>query len=200
MNGNHSLAVKWLRNLMYIHIAGLAGTVVASVGDLGGVTGWLSRIVQAGMILCLFQMQTVNPRYRKAAILLAVTLVCGLVSTLLSNSTILSLGISICAVIANYQEYNGHSEVTDGLDPQLSRKWNNLFLWSIAVGLLGGFASSVTVVIGVLAGADSAMLVPVAVAVILLVEAVFEVVYLLYLNRMLRLLEKESDISEDTYG
>lgn len=201
MNEHNALPAKWLCNLVYIHIAGLAVSVVAAISGLGDITAWLGRIVQVGMIWCLFQLQPVNPRYRKAAILLAVTQLCGLAGTLISmGGTVLSFAASICAIIANYQEYNGHSELTDGLDPKLSRQWNSLFLWSIGVGMLGGFASMVTVAIGALAGMDSEMLVSVAVAAILVVEVAFEAVYLRCLNRTLRLLDQKTDIVEENNG
>lgn len=191
MNEHKTLLTKWLTNLLYLHIASLVIAVVNAITGLQSFTQWLSWAASIGAVFCLFQLQTVNPRYQKSAIFQAVALGSTLIVSLFGGLGILGLAASICGIVASYQEYHAHSDLTAEADPQLSRKWSNLFLWSLAMGLISGFASTALVTIGVLAEVDTALLAGVAVILVLLTGAVVEILYLRYMNQTLRLLEKD---------
>ena len=94
--------------------------------------------------------------------------------------------ISICSIVAMYQEYMGHSEVTSQTDPALSGKWNSLFTIQLVVGILSGVASSAGVVIGVLAQMSTDALVGIIVFIMAVIGIGLELLYLNYLNQMLK--------------
>lgn len=136
------------------------------------------------MIVCMFRLAPVNAHYRKAGILRAVWLGCMLASLFLLPS-ILILTASILSIIAVYQEYNAHSEVVAEKDAKLSRNWHSLFNWSIVTGLLVGFGSAVAALIASFAGIEITRITAIVTAVLSIPQLVIEVVYLLYLKKML---------------
>lgn len=192
MNEQKTLLTKWLRNLLHLHIASLLIVVVNAITGLESFTRWVSWATSVGVILCLFRLQNVNQRYQKAAIFQAVVLGGSVASTLFDSLALLGTVASVCGIVAGYQEYHAHSELVAEVDDRLSRKWSGLFLWSLALGLVSGFASTALVTIGVLAEADVVMLAAVAVAVVLLSGAVVEILYLRYMDQTLNLLEKDA--------
>lgn len=187
-----SLLTKWLTNLMYLHLASLVITVVNAITGLQSFTQWLSWAASIGAVFCLFQLQNTNQRYKKSAIFQAVALGCSLVVSLFGGLGLLGTVASVCGIVASYQEYHGHSELVAEADDRLSRKWAGLFLWSLVMGLISGFASTALVTIGVLAEMDTALLATLAVVLVLLTGAVVEILYLRYMNQTLKLLEKDA--------
>lgn len=194
MEFKNDLIAKWLRVLMYVTIASLANSVITLLPFVpSSVTTWISRGIMVVMIVCMFQLAPVNARYKKAGIMRAVMLVCTLITAFLSASSILTLAASVLSIIAVYQEYSAYSELVADKDPKLSRQWHSLFNWSIAASLLIGFASMVTVVITAVLGMDAARVTSVVVGLLSVPQIVIDVVYLLYLKKMLGYFQEYSN-------
>ena len=182
--------LKWLRTLFYLHLASLAvGGGAALPMDDQWLT-WGSRLITVGAILCLFRLACANGRYRKAAIFRAVYLGGALASSLLFSSTILMLAASVCSMISDYQEYHAHAEMT-AADPKLSEQWRGLFTWAVITGIIVGFGSFLTAVVVSLADVGTAATAAIVVAILSVPSLIFNVVYLVYLHRTIRIFQAE---------
>ena len=184
-------AAKWLRCLLYIHIASLAVSLLSLLPVADQVFGWIQRILVIGSALCLSQLSFAGERYRKAAIFKIIYAAGLLITSLFFASTAISLAASVCSLIAIYQEYSAHSELISGADPALSRKWHSLFTWSILAALLVGFGSMVLSVVAAMSGMDITALVGIVMVILSLPDMIVELFYLLYLNRTIHLLPEE---------
>ena len=184
-------AATWLPVLFTIHLISLPLTFLAAVTGWRTILTWITGVLSTGSILALFRLTPENQRYRTAAIFSCIVFFGNMINPL-GGGVILSLVVSVCSIIAMYQEYVAHSELCAGIDAVLSRKWHSLFTWKLIVGLLSGFLSSAGVVIAVLVGMDSEAIVTVAVVFIGAVSAAMEVFYLCYLRRLQKALPKES--------
>lgn len=178
------LLAQWLDTLLKIQIAAVALSVLAVIPGVSKVTQWISPLVSAGVILVLFRLAPANERYRKAAIFRCITLA-GTVLALL-NISALALVTSVCSIIASYQEYNAHSEVTHAA-PVLSGKWHSLFYWQLVAGILSGFGAVAGTVIAVLVGVDTTAIVSGVVMIVAAVSIVLQIVYVTYLKKTLEL-------------
>jgi len=176
----------WLRYLLYAQIASVAISAISTLLGFGTVFGWIVRILSAGVVFILLRMIPVNEGYRTAAIFHGIVLAGGIFSVLSQQNTI-SLVISVCSIIARYQEYHAHSELCEGKDPALAQKWRSLFIWQMVIGLVIGFITTAGTVIGVVSGAAADSIVNVILVTDVLVSTVLEVVYLLYLKRTISL-------------
>ena len=156
MEENRIDFVKWLRVLIYFAIAGLVNTFIGIPSFVPSViTSWISRILMAVMVFAMFKLATANDRYKKAGIQRAIVLALTIATDLLHSGAILTLIAGTLAIVADYQEYHGHSELVEEKDHQLSGKWTSLFMWSIVVGLVLGFASTAAGVLAAVAGVDT---------------------------------------------
>ena len=190
MENRSELLVKWFRVLMYIAIASLINSIVNYVPFVPDeVTTWISRGILVATIVCMFQLASFNERYKTAAILRTIWLATLLVGTLLHIPAALVLGTSIISIIAVYQEYHGHSEIVAEKDPVLSTKWKKLFVWSFVAPLLLSICSSVAMVISSFMNADVARITAVTTGIMQIPQYIIDVIYLLYLKKMLSLLE-----------
>ena len=178
------LLVKWLRYMPWFRIAAIAMGVLILIPATATVGSWLSLGCSAGCIYLLMKVSPACNRYRTAGILFTINLVAGLLGI-----AILSLAGSVCAFVGTYQEMNGHSDITKKLDAELSRKWHNLFYWSMLIGFLAGVAGTSGVVIGAIAGVAAETLVNVIVPALTGVELIVELMYLRYMNKTLALLD-----------
>ena len=192
MNGNmefrSDLLTKWLRVLTYITIVSIVNSMINFLPIIpASVTTWISRGIMVAMVVCMFQLASVNARYKKAGIMRAVMLGCMLITAFLYASSILTLAASILSIIAVYQEYSAHSELIAEKDAVLSRKWHSLFNWSIVAGLLVSFGSIITVLIATMLDMDAVRTTGLVVGILGIPQVVIEVVYLLYLKKMIAL-------------
>lgn len=187
---NRELLTKWLQVLFYTHIVSIAAAIISSLLDMDAAGNWISRIITVVGIVALFQIIPVNDRYRKAAIFYAV----GLVAGLLADSVIFSLIGAVCSLVATYQEYHGHSETVEGMDPQLARKWENLFIWSIMVEVLTVLMAVVALVLAAFGEVGGFLASAVALIVLLIGTVIYELLYLKYLKRMLGLFKESEEI------
>lgn len=183
-----ALLVKWLKFLFTVQLVSFAVSVVSLFGILNALTQWVSIGLAVCVVVAMFQLGSVNERYRKAFIFTVVQLV-GTLGGLLLPNTIFSLVTSIGSFVAAYQQYQGHSEITEAGDSVLSRKWHSLFIWELVVGVIAGVISIVAAVIGGLAGAETAALVSIVLAIVALPTLGLQVLYLLYMKKTLALLE-----------
>ena len=178
------LLTKWLKYLIYTHIAGIGCTLVSGIPFLSIAAGWISTAISAVLIVILFQLGPVCARYRKAAIFSGVVLAAGLLS-----KTVLSLVISVCSLVAVYQEYQGHSEIVAELDPALSGRWNSLFHIQLFAGIIGAVAASASVLIGVMANMDEQSLAKIVAFCILALDTVLKLIYIRYLVQTEKIFE-----------
>ena len=182
---------KWLRTLFYLHLVSLAATVIAVLPMDDQWLTWVSRLITAGAIFCLFRLASANGRYRKAAIFRAVYFGCMLINSLLFSSTILTLGASVCGLVAEYQEYNAHSEITAALDARLSEKWHSLFTWAIIAGIVVSSASFIVTFVVMAMDVNATAIAAVVVAILSVPSLIVSIVYLVYLNRTIRIFQAE---------
>lgn len=180
--------VKWLQYLFCIRIAALVLSLTALIPITLGVTTWLSHILTAGTAVCIYLLAAASPRYRKAAILTAVSLGL-LVISKLGLATLLSLAASIISIIANYQELYGHAELVEQADAKLAGKWRSLFLWQILIGVLSGLASTTATVIMVLADMDQSRIIQLVTTAVLMVSLIPGILYVVYLRRTIRIFQ-----------
>lgn len=196
MNENRIDYVKWLRVLIYIAIARIINTLAGIPAFIPtAITAWISRILMAGMVFVIFKLAPANDRYKKTGIQLAIVLVLTIATELLNTGAVLTLIAGILSIVAEYQEYHGHSELIEEKDHQLSGKWTSLFMWSIVVGLLMGFVSTAAGVLATISGVDAEKAVVIIAAIVLIPEYIIDIFYILYLKKMV-VLFAEDKVSE----
>lgn len=194
MEENRIDFVKWLRVLMYIAIAGLVNTLVGIPSFVPSIiTSWISRIIMAVMVFAMLKLAPANDRYKKAGIHRAIVLALTIATDLLHSGAILTLIAGTLAIVADYQEYHGHSELIEEKDQQLSGKWTSLFLWSIVVGLLLGFTSTAAGIFAAMAGIDTMKATIMIAAILAIPQYVIEIIYILYLKKMAAIFAEGND-------
>lgn len=196
MNENRIDLAKWLRILIYIAIARIIITLVGIPAFIPtAFTAWISRILMAGMVFAMVKLSPANDRYKKTGIQLAVVLVLTIATELFNTGAVLTLIAGILSIVAEYQEYHGHSELIEEKDHQLSRKWTSLFMWSIVVGLVLGFASTAAGVFVAQAGVDTEKAAVMIAVALMIPEYIIDIFYILYLKKMIALFA-EDKVSE----
>lgn len=189
MTNNKELFMKWIKNLFYVQCATLVAGIITALPFLDGIMGWINTILAFGTLFVFFKLSPVKDRYRKATIFMAVTLVINLISKF-TNIGILTFVGSIFSLIALYQEYSAHSDMMDGVDDKLARKWHTLFNWQIIGGIVLGFLESVLSI--VLVGTfvlDANFVAGLLVVMLEGFDIIIKIVYLMYLKRMLTVYE-----------
>ena len=147
------------------------------------------------MVFAMFKLAPANDRYKKTGIQLAIVLILTIATELLNTGAVLTLIAGILSIVAEYQEYHGHSELIEEKDHQLSGKWTSLFMWSIVVGLVLGFASTAAGVFAALAGVDTEKVAVMIAVALMIPEYIIDIFYILYLKKMIALFE-EDKVSE----
>lgn len=192
MSENRIDYVKWLRVLIYLAIARMVNTLVGIPAFIPTVvTAWISRILMAVMVFTMFKLAPANDRYKKTGIQLAIVLILTIATELLNTGVVLTLIAGILSIVAEYQEYHGHSELIEEKDHQLSGKWSSLFMWSIVVGLILGFASTAAGVLAAVAGMDTEKAAVIIAAAMMIPEYIIDILYILYLKRMVVLFAED---------
>ena len=194
MEENRIDFTKWLRVLMYIAMAGIVNTLVGIPAFIPTViTSWISRILMAVMVFAMFKLAPANDRYKKAGIQRAIVLALTIAADLMHTGAILTLIAGTLAIVADYQEYHGHSELIEENDHQLSGKWTSLFMWSSVVGLLLGFTSTAAGMFAAMAGIDTMKATIMIAAILAIPQYVIEIIYILYLKKMVTIFEGGND-------
>lgn len=182
---------KWLRVMVYVAIVSLVNAIVNILPFIpASITTWISRGIIVAMVVCMYQLSSVNEGYRKVWIMRASMLACNLITTFLWASSFLTLAASILSIIAVYREYNAHAELIAEKDPKLSSKWHSLFMWSILAGVLVGFGSVATVLIVTMAGMDAVKITALVVGLLGIPQMILDVVYITYLKKMIDILSE----------
>lgn len=201
MMTNKELFMKWIKNLFYVHCAMLVATIVTALPFIGTWVGWVNTLLSICVLFVLFKLAPVGARYRKAAIFMAVAVVIGFITKFAEMGLLTFVG-SICSLIALYQEYSAHSDMMDGVDDKLARKWHSLFTWQLIGGIVLGFLGApLTVMLTLAFVIDENVIAAVLVAVIAAFEVIIGIFYLKYLKRMLATYENyepkvENDIQK----
>ena len=184
----NTVAVKWLRYLFYVHIAGIIVSLTTWLFE-GNLAVWLGRAVTLGVVICMYQLSPLNDRYKKSFIFRGVMLILTLITFLLYSSVFLTLAASVLSLLATYQEYKAHSELVAAKDAGLSRNWSSLFIWEILVSVATTALTMTATLILVLGEIGTSAVVATITAIMKLVSLVLGVLYLVYLHRTRKLFE-----------
>lgn len=189
---------KWLRVIMYVAIATLVNTLVGGLPFIpDGFTAWISRGITVVMVVSMIKLAPTNDRYKKAGILRAVMLVFAIAMEVFDIPAMLILAVSILSIVADYQEYHGHSDLIEDRDHKLSGKWTSLFMWSILSGVIVGFTSTAAVMLVALAEMDTMKATTVVAAILSIPQYIIEILYILYLKKMVTLFQVEREVQID---
>lgn len=180
---NKELFLKWVKNLYFVQIALLVCAVLSAIPLIGTVFNWLNSILSAIVVYILYQLSPVKDRYRKAAIFTGISVVAGLLTSFIDLGVV-ALVVSICSLVGLYQEYCGHSEMMDGIDNSLAKKWHSLFNWQIFGGIvLGVLGAPIVAVLAALLLLDTNLLTAIVLILVTGFDTVIRIIYLRYLKR-----------------
>ena len=177
------LLSKWLRVMILAQIVSLITPVFGLFRVLDGISGWITRAVSAAVLISLYQLSPANPRYRKSAHFYLVGFI-GSIYQVFVGTTLLTTAAGICSIAATYQEYTAHAELLSMKDTYLADKWNSLFYWEIAVGLIGGFGSMAVTLLGVGAGLLEDAIILIAFGFVFILDLPLSLLRLRYLKKM----------------
>lgn len=184
-----TIIVKWIQVLFVCEIVRLALTVVSAIPGIPSFIGWISRAVSITVIVALFHLIVVNERYRKAAILYCISVGGGIVVSLLKISGLV-LVLSICAIIASYQELNAHSEVTALKDTKLSARWHSLFYLEMFAGIMVALLGMIPAIIAGLAGVSTDVIISIMTIILEMVNVTVGILHIVYLKQTVALFQK----------
>ena len=183
MTNKKELFLKWTKNLYNVQLVLLVCGVLSAFPLLGNVFNWISSILTLVIVYILYQLAPVNERYRKAAFFSGVAIIARLLTATI-NFSVIVLGVLICALVGTYQEYCGYSDILDGIDNTLARKWHSLFNWQIFGGIfLGVLISPIIVLLTVFLVLDANLLTTVTLIAVTGFDLILDLVYLRYLKR-----------------
>lgn len=139
---------KWLWILFWLIIPSSIGSLLGNdtISQLspglylvGVVLNTATRLIFG---LILLKLGSENFYYKVSGICCLIAGGLSLVSTLLTGNAenpiweqLLMLPAAIVGIIAEYNEYTGHAEVLEKLDPDLSEKWTKLWVWYLSMTL-----------------------------------------------------------------
>ncbi len=177
-----------LQTLRVLTIIGLVLSWLSLLNFLSAMITWISHIVSVIFIYSLYTLAPVNRRYRNAAILLGVNLA-GNILTAWVDLGLLGIAMSVCGVVAAYQELYGHAELVQDRQADLAQNWRSLFTWNLVVGIITGVLSVAGVIIAVLANVTTETVVLVTLLFTAGVSTVMSAFYLKYMKRTMALFE-----------
>ena len=183
MTNKKELFLKWTKNLFFVQLVLLICAVLSAIPMIGTVFQWISSILSLIIVYVLYQLAPVSERYKKAAIFTGISVIAGFL-TKTDNFALLGLVISICSLVGLYQEYCGHSDMLDGIDNTLAKKWHSLFNWQIFGGIvLGVLAAPLVAVLAALLLFDANILTVLVLFLVTGFDTILRLVYLSYLKR-----------------
>lgn len=194
---DNTLTAKWLRTLFYIHIALLAATCLSWLPIQDQWITWFKWALTIGTALCLTRLSSNHSRYTKAALFRILYIGGTMVNSLLFFSPVIVLAAAIFSILGTYQEYHAHSQLITEKDAVLSRKWSRLFGLTLLVEILVSFVSSILSVAITMLHWDNLNIIPFVTVAQSIPQLFVRVLYLIYMNRTVRLLEAEEG---DYYG
>ena len=102
----------------------------------------------------------------------------------MNMTMVISLAVVICSLVGTYQEYTAHSDMLDGIDNILARKWHSLFNWEVFGGIfLGVLISPIVVLLTVFLVLDANILTAIILVAVTGFDLILDIVYLKYLKR-----------------
>lgn len=197
MTTNKELFLKWIKNLFYVQCATLVAGIITDLPFLDGIMFWINTMLACVTLFVFYKLAPVKDRYRKAAIFMTITLAINLISKF-SNVGFLTFIGSVFSLIALYQEYSAHSDMMDGVDAKLARKWHTLFNWQIIGAILLGFLETVLLVVLVVAfSLDANVVAGLLLVIVEGFDIIIKIFYLMYLKRMLAAYENYEPATEE---
>lgn len=179
---HRDLLGKWMKILLYMKLVSFGNILLGLLPFGDGIVRLIAFAVNGACVYVLFRMSPVCKRYRTVAILNGVLMVSGLLP-----HSVLALVFSICSLVADYQEYAGHGDVTAGLDEKLAGKWRFLFWLEIIVTMgLSVLMAIGLVIVALVSGGTPAQTDTVGI-VSTVTEILMRVIYLVYLNKTVKL-------------
>ena len=183
MTNNKQLFLKWTKNLYNVHIAMIVCTVLSVIPLIGDLFTLVSSVLSLVTIYILYQLAPVSERYRKAAIFSGIGIIAGLLTAAV-NVIVISIAVVICSLVGTYQEYTAQSDVLDGIDNILAKKWHSLFNWQVFGGFfVGVLVSPIIVLLTVFLVMDANILTAITLVAVTGFDVILELVYLNYLKR-----------------
>ena len=145
--------VKWLKILL---CAAIVDAVAATLSHFSSILTFLSiwpanltflttwPAALAGLVktLVLLRLCTLNARYKKAGIFRLCALLLPLGAGIRYAGLVFSLAALVFSLLAAYQEYRGHGEMSYKKDLNLADQWFRLFEWTIILAFVFGFAGA----------------------------------------------------------
>ena len=183
-NAHRNIIAKWVQVLFVCQIVKLFMTALGAISVVSDIAGWVSRIISFATIFALFKLSVVNARYRKATIFYVIS-VGGSILALALNMNMFALLLSICSIVASYQELNAHSEITASKDAKLSARWHSLFYLDMFTGIMVGVLSIIPMIIAAFAGVDTDLLISIFSVVLALINIALGLLHVVYLKKTL---------------
>ena len=179
---------KRLRILFYLAFVGLVPPLMCLAPQLLVAADWAALAVSVADAAVLLSLAAAGKRYRSAGLLAVIAAVCSLLAMFVATS-VLSSAAGICGLIGMYNEYEGHADQVREQDPKQAKRWSNLFVWQICLGLALALLSVTLVFAGVGMGLSSNAVLLITLLITLPTGWGLQIAYLIYLNRTCRLLE-----------
>lgn len=135
--------VKWLKILL---CAAVVDAVASALGQFSVIpaflTTWPATLAALVKTIVLLRMCTLNARYKKAGIFRLCALILPLLAGIRYAGLAFSLAALVFSLLAAYQEYHGHGEMSYKKDLNLADQWFRLFEWTIILAFVIGFAGA----------------------------------------------------------
>lgn len=173
---------KWLGALFWLVIVrmvfGLAlnDTILLAIPSLMIPAAVIGAAFSVCYALILFKLNPASDHYRTAGISMLFCAALNLVIKIMGESG-WSVALAFVAVIPafmmEFQEYMGHSDATEALDPDMAEKWRKLWYWNFGCVCATVISTLLTVI-----GLDIAALVVIVAAIGTLAVSIIKIVYL----------------------
>ena len=179
-----SVLGKWLWILFWIVVPMLVSNVMTN----DYVTAWFPGLYMPGTVLnvlclaaysfVLWKASSENDRYRTASICCAISAGVSLLLAVVFRedlpgwTLVFTLPLCVAVLVGEYNEYMGHSEVLRDVAPELSEKWEKLWMWFIGM-YLGMFGCVLLVLIFTVLGLIVFIVAAIGIAVVSILKLVY---------------------------
>lgn len=180
--GLSELLGNWLQVLFWLVIASniadffLNDAMLLEVPAMKFPAAIINAAFSLSYALILLKLSSVSEHYRTAGIsMLVCTGLNFLISVMDSSGGAIALGLisTIPAFIAVFQEFMGHADAAEELDPYMAEKWRTLWYWNF-----GCLCATVLGTLLTLIGLLIAALIVLVAAIGTIVVAIFKIIYL----------------------
>jgi hypothetical protein len=127
---------KWLGFLFWLIIPTIIGALLSQAGSsLASVGSVITELTSLAYGLILLRLSKVESSYQKAGVLCLVSLGLGFLALVVFDGIpgfiLIGIPAAIISMLALYYEFDAHSYVLVGVNDVLSKKWNQLWKWTI---------------------------------------------------------------------